>query len=139
MLTRVLLVFALICGMGSAAMAEEAKVVALGLGDRAVTEEELAKGETPPVPRFKSPGVAYVLAANLKKGDILEIALVKDGKPLMHNTETLGEDKAQSLLQAGKQAVPTGGWPEGSYQASVKVTRDGKPIIEQASAPIPFE
>jgi hypothetical protein len=139
MLTRALFVFAVICGPISPASAEETKVLALGLGDRAVTEEELAKGETPPVPRFNSPGVAYVLAGNLKKGDIIEIALVKDGKPLMHNTETLDEDKAQSLLQAGKQAVPTGGWPEGEYQASVKVTRDGKPLIEQSTAPVPFE
>ena len=139
MLTRVLFVFAVICGMASPVSAEETKVLALGLADHAVTEEELAKGHTPPVPRFNSPGVAYVLVSNLKKGDVVEIALAKDRKRLMHNAETLAEDQAQLLLQAGKQAVPAGGWPEGEYQASVKVTRDGKPILEQSSQPVPFE
>jgi hypothetical protein len=139
MLTRVLMAWALICGLSAAALAQETKVLAFGLGNRAVTEEQLAKGETPPVPRFNSPGVAYVLATNLKRGDSIDIALVKDGKPLMHNSETLSEDRAQSLLQAGKQAVPAGGWPEGEYQASVKITRDGKTLIEQATDPIPFE
>ena len=139
MLTRVLFALTLICAVSGAARAEEAKVLALGLADHAVTEAELAKGETPPVPRFNSPGVAYVLVANLRQGGAIEISLVKDGKKLMHNTETLGEDKAQSLLQAGKQAVPAGGWPEGEYQAAVKITRDGSALIEQSTAPIPFE
>jgi hypothetical protein len=139
MLTRALFALALICGAAPAALAEETKLLALGLADHAVTEQELAKGEAPPVPRFNSPGVAYALVANLKKGDVVEIALVKDGKPLMHNTETLAEDKASVLLLAGKAGVPAGGWPEGQYHASLKVTRGGKPPIEQTTQPIPFE
>jgi hypothetical protein len=35
--------------------------------------------------------------------------------------------------------VPAGGWPEGQYHAALKVTRDGKPLLEQTTAPIPFE
>jgi hypothetical protein len=139
MLTRVLFALALICGTAAAASAEEAKVLALGLADHAVTEEELAKGEAPPVPRFNSPGVAYALVSNLRKGDVVEVALMKGDESLLHNTETLGEDQARVLLQAGKRGVPAGGWPEGSYQAALKVTRDGKPLIEQTSAPIAFE
>jgi hypothetical protein len=139
MLTRVLFALALICGMAAAASAEETKVLALGLADHAVTEEELAKGETPPVPRFNSPGVAYALVANLRQGDTIEIALVKGDHSLLHNTETLGEDQARVLLQAGKRGVPAGGWPEGSYHAALKVTRDGKTLIEQSTPPIPFE
>jgi hypothetical protein len=139
MLTRVLFALALICGSATAALAEETKVLALGLADHAVTEQELAKGEAPPVPRFNSPGVAYALVANPKKGDVVEVALVKDGKSLMHNTETLAEDKASVLLLAGKAGVPAGGWPEGQYLATLKVTRDGKPLIEQRIEPIAFE
>jgi hypothetical protein len=139
MLTRVLFVLALICGAAVAALAEETKLLAFGVADHAVTEEELAKREAPPVPRFNSPGVAYALIANLKKGDVVEVALVKDGKSLMHNTETLAEDKASVLLLAGKAGVPAGGWPEGQYHAALKVTRDGKPLLEQTTAPIPFE
>jgi hypothetical protein len=139
MLTRALLALALICGTAGAASAEETKVLALGLADHAVTEEELAKGEAPPVPRFNSPGVAYALIANLKKGDTVEVALIKGGQSLLHNTETLAEDQASFLLQAGKRGVPAGGWPEGEYHAALKVSRDGKPLIEQVSTPMAFE
>ena len=139
MLTRALFALALICGTVFAASAEETKVLALGLADHAVTEEELAKGDALPVPRFNSPGVAYALVAKLQKGDVVEVALVKDGKPLMHNAETLAEDRTGLLLLAGKGGVPAGGWPEGAYSASVKVSRDGKPIIEQTTPPTSFE
>ena len=139
MLTRALFALALICGTAAAAQAAETKVLALGLADHEVTQEELATGETPPAPRFNTPAVAYVLAAGLKKGDTVEIALVNEDKPLLQNSETLAEDKATYLLQAGKRGVPAGGWPEGSYHASLKITRDGKTLIEQTSAPIPFE
>jgi hypothetical protein len=57
----------------------------------------------------------------------------------MHNAETLTEDEPNSLLQAGKRGVPAGGWPEGSYHAALKVTRDGKNLIEQSSQAIPFD
>jgi hypothetical protein len=43
------------------------------------------------------------------------------------------------LLQAGKRGVPAGGWPEGTYSARLKVTRDGKTLIEQSSKPVAFE
>ena len=139
MLTRVLFALALICGTAAAAPAEETKVLALGLADHQVTQEELAKGEALPAPRFNTPGVAYALVANLKKGDVVEIALVNGDKPLLQNTETLAKDRASYLLQAGKRGVPAGGWPEGSYHAALKITRDGKPLIEQTGAPIAFE
>ena len=139
MLTRALFALALICGTAAAAQAAETKVLALGLADHEVTQEELATGETPPAPRFNTPAVAYVLAAGLKKGDTVEIALVNGDKPLLQNSETLAEDKATYLVQAGKRGVPAGGWPEGSYHAALKITRDGKPLIEQTSAPILFE
>jgi hypothetical protein len=138
MLTRALLALALIC-VGLPAAAEETKVLALGLADHAVTEEELEKGQTPPVPRFNTPGVAYALIEGLKKGDAVEVALIMDGKPLMHNAETLTEDRIRVLLQAGKGAVPAGGWPDGSYSAAVKVSRDGKPLIDEASPPTTFD
>ncbi|MGH7185495.1 MAG: hypothetical protein ACREIB_04350, partial [Pseudomonadota bacterium] len=83
MLTRVLFALALICGTAAASSAEETKVLALGLADHAVTQEELDKGETPPVPHFNTPAIAYVWAANLKKGDSVEIALVNGDTPLL--------------------------------------------------------
>jgi hypothetical protein len=121
------------------ASAEEAKVLALGLADHEVTEEELEKGAPLPAPHFNTPAIAFVWAANLKKGDLVDIALVNGDTPLLHNTETLAEDQASYLLQAGKRGVPAGGWPEGDYHAALKVTRDGKPLIEQTTTPIPLE
>jgi hypothetical protein len=139
MLTRALFALSLICGMASAAAAEQAAVLALGLADHEVTEGEAAGGEALRAPRFNSPGVAYALVEGLKKGDVVEIVLLKDDKPLMQSSETLAEDRERLLLQAGKSGVPTGGWPEGNYRAALKVTRDDKTLIEQSSAPIAFE
>ena len=139
MLTRVLFAVALMCGTAGAAQAEESKVLALGLADHEVTEAELAKGETPPTPHFNTPAVAYVLAADLKKGDMVEITLINDDRALLSNSETLTDDKATFLLQAGKHGVPAGGWPEGSYRAALKIMRDGKTLIEQTTDPIPFD
>ncbi len=119
--------------------AGESKVLALGLSDHEVTQEELEKGAAIPAPRFNTGGIAYALAADLKKGDAVEVALIKDGKPLHINSETLTEDKARFLPQAGKRGVPAGGWPEGQYAAALKVTRDGTTLIKQASTPIPIE
>ena len=139
MLTRALFALMLICGTTAAAFAEETKVLALGLADHEVTQEELEKGAALSTPRFNSPGVAYALVANVKKGDEVEITLIKDDKPLLHNIETLAEDQAKLLLQAGKRGVPAGGWPEGEYHAALKITRDGKALIEQTTNPIPFD
>jgi hypothetical protein len=139
MLTRVLFALVLMGVSIQAARAEEAKVLALGLSDHEVTQGELEKGTALPAPHSNTPAIAYVLAANLKKGDIVEIALVNGDAPLLQNSETLAEDKASYVLQAGKRGVPAGGWPEGTYHAALKVTRDGKPLIEQTSTPIPFD
>jgi hypothetical protein len=117
----------------------QAKVLGLGLTVHEVTQEELKKGSALPVPHFNTPAVAYAWVANLTKGDVVEIALVNGDTPLLHTTETLAEDQASYLLQAGKQGVPAGGWPEGTYHAEVKITRDGKPLIEQSTKPIAFE
>jgi len=139
MLTRALLALALI-SVAAPALAEEAKVLALGLADHEVTEPELATGAAPPVPKFNTPAIAYVLAGDLKAGDVVEISLSNSEKPLLTNTETLVEDKATFLLQAGKRGVPAGGWPsEWTYFAKVTITRDGKTLVEQATDPIPFE
>jgi len=138
MLTRVL--FALVLAVASLpAWAEDAKVLALGLADHEVTQEELDKGTSLPTPHFNSPAVAYASVANLKKGDVVEITLVNGDRRLLHNTESLAEDQPKYLLQAGKRGVPAGGWPEGSYHAALTVTRDGKILIEQSSPPIPFD
>lgn len=118
MLTRALFLVVLLLGAVApmASGAGELKVLALGLSDHEVTQGELEKGEALPPPRFNTGGVAYGLAADLKKGDAVEVALVKDGKPLHHNSETLAEDKARVLLQAGKRGVPAGAGPRANMR-----------------------
>jgi hypothetical protein len=138
MLTRVVFALVLMGGLATAVAAEEAKVLALGLADHAVTEAELAQG-APPAPHFSTPAVAYALVGNVKKGDVVAITLNNGEKALLRNEETLAEDKASYLLQAGKGGVPAGGWPEGTYSAAVIVTRNGKPLLTETSKPIPFE
>ena len=106
MLTRALFLVLLICGVATPVLAEETKVLALGLADHEVTQEGLDKG-TPPVPRFNSPAIAYVSAANLKKGDSVEITLSNADKALLTNSETLADDRAD-LSAAGGQAGRAG-------------------------------
>jgi hypothetical protein len=139
MLTRMLMASLLGAAFVATASAENAKICGLGLTDHVVTEAELEKGDALPPPRFNSPGVAYVWASDLKKGDTVDITLNKDGQSLMRNTETLAEDKPNTILMAGKSGVPAGGWPEGSYSAEVKITRDGKALLEEKSKPMVFE
>jgi hypothetical protein len=139
MLARPLIVLAMICGTIAPAFADEAKLLALGLADHEVSATELAPGAKLAAPRFNSPAVAYAEAANLKKGDVVEVTLSNGETPLLTNSETLDADQANVLLQAGKRGVPAGGWPEGTYSATIKVTRDGQTILEESSEPIPFE
>jgi hypothetical protein len=143
MLTRVLFALVLICGISAAKSVEagETKLLAFGVTEHEVTAAELKPGAELPVPRFNTPAMAYVLAANLKKGDVVHIALKNAvrGDTVVRNEATLDSDEAKFLLLAGKRGVPPGGWPKGTYYAEMKIVRDGKPIIAEKTTPIPFE
>ena len=139
MLTRVLLVLVLVTGLAAGVLAEDAKIVAIGLADHEVTQVELEKSEPLVAPRFNTGGIAYVLAADLKQGDTVEISLNLGDKSLLHNTQELSQDQPSLLLQAGKRGVPAGGWPEGTYHAEAKIMRGGKPLICETSTPIAFD
>ena len=113
-------------------------MLALGLADHAVTEEELAKGETPPVPRFNTPGVAYVWRQSQEGRHRRDRARQgRQAADAQHRDAQRGQ--GEPCCRPASEAVPAGGWPEGEYQASLKITRDGKTLIEQATDPIPFE
>lgn len=139
MLTRVLFAAFLLVAVPGAVRAQDATVVALGLADHKVTEDELVSGADLAAPKFNTPGVAYVLVAHAKKGDKIELHLTKDGKSLMHNVRELDADEDGVLVMAGKAGVPAGGWPKGSYTAKVKLTRGGETLAEQETDAIPFE
>ena len=115
-------------------------MLALGITDHEATQEEIEKGEALKAPQFQHAcGGLCPRRPTSKKGDTVEIALFNEDRSLMHNTQTVGEDQAKLLLQAGKRGVPAGGWPDGSYHAKVTITRDGKTLVEQSSKPIVFE
>ncbi len=139
MLTRVLFAVVLTLAAAGAAWAQDTAVVALGIADHKVAEDELAKGDAPATPKFNTPGVAYGWVAHPKKGDTIEVTLLKDGETLMTNMREVDADDSDVLLQAGKTGVPAGGWPKGSYSARVKVTRGGETVAEQESEAVPFE
>jgi hypothetical protein len=139
MLTRALFALTLVVAFASAGTAEEAKLRGLGITDHVVTEAELENGGALPVPKFNTPAIAYAWISGLQKGDAIELHLNNEGRSLMENAETLSEDRPSVLLLAGKSGVPAGGWPEGAYSASVKVTREGKTLLEQTSTPAKFE
>lgn len=139
MLTRAVLALVLAAGFAAGASAEDAKIVALGITDHEVTQAELDKGEKLAAPHFNTGGIAYVLAANLKQGDRVEISLKLGDNSLMHNRQELSEDTPSLLLQAGKRGVPAGGWPEGTYHAEAKIMRDGKTLVSETSTPIAFD
>ena len=103
MLTRVLFALIVIVRLCTAASAEDAKVLALGVTDHEVTQEEAEKGAALPVPRFNTPAIAYVLAADLKKGDTVEVALFNEDKSLLHNTADLERGPGEALA-ASRQA-----------------------------------
>lgn len=139
MLTRVLFAIVLIFGLAGAVSAEDIKVQAVGITDHAVTQEELEKGEALAKPKFNTGGVAYGLVANAKKGDTIEVELLKSGYSLMHDVRTLDADQDHVLLQAGKRGVPAGGWPKGDYTAKVTVTRDGEELFAEESDAFTFD
>ena len=133
MLTRVLFALILICGVAAAASAEDAKVIALGITTHEVSQAEIEKGDPLLAPHFNTPAIAYVL------GDVVDIELVNGDTSLMQSCQTVTEDQATVLLRVGKRGVPAGGWLEGNYHAALKITRDGKTVIERSSTPIPLD
>jgi hypothetical protein len=139
MLTRVLFAAVLLLGVPGAAWAQDTTVVALGLTDHKVTEEELTSGADLAAPQLDTAGVAYVLVAHAKKGDKIELHLAKDGTSLMNNVRELEADEDGVLVLAGKTGVPAGGWPKGAYTAKVKLMRGDKVIAEQESEGVPIQ
>lgn len=109
---------------------QQGTLLALGFADHAVTLQELETGAALAAPNDATPVLVYLWAINLKNGDVIEIALSKEGAVVANNRDTLDHDKAQYMLFVGKKAPP-GGWPGGTYTGAVKVTRAGSPVINQ--------
>jgi murein DD-endopeptidase MepM/ murein hydrolase activator NlpD len=73
--------------------------------------------------------VAYMLAINLRAGDVITVTLEGAGEPA-RNQVTLDRNKAQYMLFAGRKR-PAGGWQPGDYMARVTVERGGQIVLER--------
>jgi len=114
----------------------EGALLAFGFSMAPVQLEELESGKAQSaVPSSEAPAiVAYVWAINLRKGDRITISLLGvDGSELSEKSAALDRNKAQYMLFTGKKRPP-GGWPAGSYKATVDIMRNGKSAIRQTEA-----
>jgi hypothetical protein len=109
---------------------KQGTVLGLGFADHPLDVAELETGAEMKAPSAQTPMVAYIWAINLQKGDIVQIALIKDGAVVQNNSATLDHSKAQYMLFAGRKA-PEAGWPNGSYKTAAKVSRGGRTVIEE--------
>ncbi|MBZ6075570.1 M23 family metallopeptidase [Microvirga puerhi] len=100
--------------------------VTMGAIEAGMAEQDLPTTQSPAL-------VAFVRAINLKGGDQQVLILLDpDGTPVARNdAPPLDRTKAQWMMFAGLKR-PAGGFRPGLYRAIYKVTREGKPAIEQA-------
>lgn len=106
-----------------------------GFATGPVTMEAVESGtaeRTRPTPA--SPAlVAFVRAIGLKGGDVQTLTLIDPGGKILAENKVppLDRDKAQWMAFAGIRR-PAGGFEPGTYRAVYRVTREGKPAIEEA-------
>jgi hypothetical protein len=112
----------------------ERTVLNAGFSSRPVTMAQIESGEA----GRDHPGVhaealvAFVRSIGLKAGDVQDIAIrAPDGQIFAAHTEpALDRNKAQSMLFLGKRRPPSD-WALGRYQASYRVTREGRIVLEE--------
>ena len=118
---------------GRRGQAEDAKVMALGIADHEVTKEELDKGAALPAPHFNTPAVAYALAANIKKGDMVEVALSNDEKSLLATARRLTEDQASLCCKRASAACRRAAGREWTYTAAFERQARRQILIDRAA------
>lgn len=67
-----------------------------------------------------------------RAGDVVVLTLTGPQGAVLRHSETLPRDKARYFRAAGKRA--SGKWPEGTYEAQVRIIRDGAEISRRAAA-----
>jgi Peptidase family M23 len=133
------------CEMGDASLwskpAREALVywggdiIQLGWAQDKVSMERLESGSLPDAAPSKDwqALVAYMLAINLRAGDVVTVTMQAPSGDPATNTITLDRNKAQYMLFAGKKRG-TQGWASGEYKAQVTVRRGGKLLLDKKIA-----
>lgn len=114
---------------------EAGHVLNKGFAPGPVTMDSIEAGEAErDVPSTGSPAlVAFVRTIGLKGGDMQELVLFDpDGRPVARNeAPPLDRAKAQWMMFTGFRP-PAGGFRPGLYRAVYRVTRNGRPALEQA-------
>jgi hypothetical protein len=107
-------------------------LVDFGFASRSLTFDQLENGSVKPEnPKTDWPAlVTYIWLINLSRGDEIHITLEGPQGMVSENRQTLDRNKAQYFLFAGKKA-PAGGWPKGTYSATVTITNAGKPVQQK--------
>jgi hypothetical protein len=108
-----------------------------GFANAPVTMGQIESGEAgQEAPALEASAlVAFVRAIGLKAGDLQQLWVrTPDGRMLAeHSEKPLERNKAQSMLYVGKKRPPSG-WPAGTYQATYRIVREGKVVLEQVFA-----
>ena len=73
--------------------------------------------------------VGFARLINLKKGDVVALAVRGPEGAIAANGTVLDHDKAQYVLFAGKKVLPD--WTSGTYLVKVEVMRGGKSILSR--------
>jgi hypothetical protein len=104
-----------------------------GFADGAVTMPAIEAEATRPPGPDPDALVAWARAIGLEAGDTQSLVLKgPDGRVLAEaNDPALVRPRAQSLLFGGRKR-PAGGWPPGTYTASLRVMRGGAVALERS-------
>jgi len=120
--------------LGNSLIYRERTVLNVDFSSAPVTMGQIESGETGRDQEWVNAEalVAFVRSVGLKVGDVQQIAIrAPDGQIFAaHMEAALDRNKAQSMMFVGKKRPPSG-WTRGSYQASYRVTHDGRLVLEK--------
>lgn len=109
------------------------QVVDTGFTDHPVDQAAIDAGGVP-APGAEAPYlVAYVLATNLRAGDVVRFTLSGPGGVVLAPgvQPPLAASRQQLPLYVGKRR-PAAGWPKGTYRAELRVENAGRPVLTRS-------
>ena len=139
MLTRALFLVLLICGIASPALAEETKVLALGLADHEVTEDELAKGPRPFPASIRRPSPMSRPPISRRATRSRSRSAIRRSPAHQQRDAGRGQRRPICCKRASGACRPAAGRRSGAISPRSRSRATARPLIEQSTTPIPFE
>lgn len=105
-----------------------AGIISIGLGNIIPTYAEVTNGT---VPRPSPKGKSLTIFANLfgpRKGDVLQLSLQGPNNIAIREDITITKDQATAFRAVGRKRRLLGTWPEGNYNGTATLIRDGKKL-----------